>query len=337
MRGPSSRIDAAASRYCGTAGCTVPSARYGRPLTGLGYLWPWAWRFGQGQARSDREPCFRVLFWSRPCSSGCTIGRLSRVPYPLRRKARSPADAVRPSGDLHRLLLNDSLLGCSDGVISLFGLQVSSMSSSLPGRDGPGPVEGEAVDLAVGEPGRQRQLVPGGGHLDQRRAVVPERLPQRVFQLPAFPPGRRIARPLIRCRLPAHKLAAHTATSPVSAASAAGRESRGLLMPDVLPDDRAVPVQRVSVNPFSEFPGIPYTRRAPDARRVGTITSATVLAMILLLPGPDTIITPGDLRRAGEDPGPHTGPSPARAPGRAPRHRPGLAFPGATERFPAAP
>ena len=50
----------------------VPSARYGRRLTRLGYLW--AWRFGQGQARSDREPCFRVLFWSRPCSSGCTIG-----------------------------------------------------------------------------------------------------------------------------------------------------------------------------------------------------------------------------------------------------------------------
>jgi hypothetical protein len=35
------------------------------------------------------------------------------------------------------------------------------------------------------------------------------------------------------------------------------------------------------VNPFSEFSGIPYTRRPREARKVGTFTSATVLAMIL--------------------------------------------------------
>ena len=69
MRGPSSRIHAAASRYCGTAGCTVPSARYGRRLTGLGYLWPWAWRFGQGQARSDREP-LPAPVWLVPARAG---------------------------------------------------------------------------------------------------------------------------------------------------------------------------------------------------------------------------------------------------------------------------
>ena len=69
MRGPSSRIHAAASRYCGTAGCTVPSARYGRRLTGLGYLWPWAWRFGQGQARSDREP-LPAPAWLVPARAG---------------------------------------------------------------------------------------------------------------------------------------------------------------------------------------------------------------------------------------------------------------------------
>ena len=69
MRRLSSRVHAAASRYCGTAGCTVPSARYGRRLTGLGYLWPWAWRFGQGQARSDREP-LPAPVWLVPARAG---------------------------------------------------------------------------------------------------------------------------------------------------------------------------------------------------------------------------------------------------------------------------
>jgi hypothetical protein len=70
MRGPSSRIHAAASRYCGTAGRTVPSARYGRRLTGLGYLWPWPLtRFGQGQARSDREP-LPAPVWLVPARAG---------------------------------------------------------------------------------------------------------------------------------------------------------------------------------------------------------------------------------------------------------------------------
>jgi len=42
-----------------------------------------------------------------------------------------------------------------------------------------------------------------------------------------------------------------------------------------------VPSRRsASVNPFSESPGIPYTRRTPDARNAETTTSATVLAIV---------------------------------------------------------
>jgi hypothetical protein len=37
-----------------------------------------------------------------------------------------------------------------------------------------------------------------------------------------------------------------------------------------------------SVNPFRESSGIPYTRRTPDAFSVATITSATVVAHLLL-------------------------------------------------------
>jgi hypothetical protein len=41
------------------------------------------------------------------------------------------------------------------------------------------------------------------------------------------------------------------------------------------------PARRIaSVNPFSESPGIPYTRRVPDAFNVATITSATLEAII---------------------------------------------------------
>jgi hypothetical protein len=41
------------------------------------------------------------------------------------------------------------------------------------------------------------------------------------------------------------------------------------------------PARRIaSVNPFSESPGIPYTRWTPDAFNVATITSATVLAIV---------------------------------------------------------
>jgi hypothetical protein len=41
------------------------------------------------------------------------------------------------------------------------------------------------------------------------------------------------------------------------------------------------PARRIaSVNPFSESPGIPYTRRVRDAFNVATITSATLEAMI---------------------------------------------------------
>ena len=39
-----------------------------------------------------------------------------------------------------------------------------------------------------------------------------------------------------------------------------------------------------SVNPFSESPGIPYTRRTPDAFRIDTITSATLEAICAPFP-----------------------------------------------------
>ena len=85
-------------------------------------------------------------------------------------------------------------------------------------------------------------------------------------------------RPLIRCRLPGPQLAAHTASSPVSAASAAAANpaasSCRTCSQAIVPSRRSA-----SVNPFSESPGIPYTRRTPDARSVATITSATVVAM----------------------------------------------------------
>src|SRR5271165_727881 len=51
------------------------------------------------------------------------------------------------------------------------------------GQDGPGRVQGEALDLAVAELGRQRQLMTGGVDLDEGRAVVSERCPERVLQL----------------------------------------------------------------------------------------------------------------------------------------------------------
>jgi hypothetical protein len=37
-----------------------------------------------------------------------------------------------------------------------------------------------------------------------------------------------------------------------------------------------------SVNPFSESPGMPYTRRTPDAFKIDTITSATLEAICSL-------------------------------------------------------
>ena len=40
---------------------------------------------------------------------------------------------------------------------------------AVAGQDGPGRVQREALDLLVGELGRQREFVPGGGDVDQRR------------------------------------------------------------------------------------------------------------------------------------------------------------------------
>jgi hypothetical protein len=60
---------------------------------------------------------------------------------------------------------------------------------------------------------------------------------------------------------------------------ASGRERSGLLVTSV--SQLIPPARRIaSVNPFSESPGIPYTRRTPDAFNVATITSAGVLAII---------------------------------------------------------
>jgi len=85
-------------------------------------------------------------------------------------------------------------------------------------------------------------------------------------------------RPLIKCRLPGPQLAAHTASSPVSAASAAAANAAASSCRTC--SQAIVPSRRIaSVNPLSESPGIPYTRRTPEARSVATITSATVVAI----------------------------------------------------------
>jgi hypothetical protein len=85
-------------------------------------------------------------------------------------------------------------------------------------------------------------------------------------------------KPLIRCRVPGPQLAAHTASSPVSAAAAAAANAAASSCRTC--SQVMVPSRRIaSVNPFSESPGIPYTRRTPETRSVATITSATVVAI----------------------------------------------------------
>ncbi len=86
-------------------------------------------------------------------------------------------------------------------------------------------------------------------------------------------------RPLIRCRLPGPQLPAHTASSPVSAASPAAANAAASscrTCPQVISPSR----RNASVNPFSECPGIPYTRRTPDAFSVATMTSVTVAVIV---------------------------------------------------------
>jgi hypothetical protein len=84
--------------------------------------------------------------------------------------------------------------------------------------------------------------------------------------------------PLIRCRFPGPQLPPHTASSPVTAASAAAANaapsSCRTCSQVIVPSRRSA-----SVNPFIESPGIPHTRRTPDAFSVATITSATVVAI----------------------------------------------------------
>jgi hypothetical protein len=85
--------------------------------------------------------------------------------------------------------------------------------------------------------------------------------------------------PLIRCRLPGPQLPAHTASSPVSAASPAAANAAASscrTCSQVISPSR----RSASVNPFSESPGIPYTRRTPDAFSVATMTSATVAVIV---------------------------------------------------------
>ena len=86
-------------------------------------------------------------------------------------------------------------------------------------------------------------------------------------------------RPLTRCRPPGPQLVAHTASSPVSAASAAAANAAASSFRTC---SQAIPPARrsASVKPFSESPGIPYIRRTPDSFKVATITSATVLAIV---------------------------------------------------------
>ena len=86
-------------------------------------------------------------------------------------------------------------------------------------------------------------------------------------------------KPLIKCRLPGPQLPAHTASCPVTAASAAAANpaaSSCRTCSQVISPSR----RSASMNPFTESPGIPYTRRTPDAFSAVTMTSATVLAMI---------------------------------------------------------
>src|SRR5215471_16499288 len=84
--------------------------------------------------------------------------------------------------------------------------------------------------------------------------------------------------PLIRCRLPGPQLPAQTARSPVSAASAAAANPAASSCRTC--SQAISPSRRIaSVNPFSESPGIPYTRCTPDAFSVATITLATVVAI----------------------------------------------------------
>jgi hypothetical protein len=113
-------------------------------------------------------------------------------------------------------------------------------------------------------------------------------------------------RPLIRCRLPGPQLAAHTASSPVSAASPAAANAAASSCRTC--SQVIVPSRRIaSVNPFSESPGIPYIRCTPDTRSVATITSATVVA-ISSAPFPAalsrTTIRPETARHTGGRPWP---------------------------------
>ena len=75
-------------------------------------------------------------------------------------------------------------------------------------------------------------------------------------------------RPLIRCRFPGPQLAAHTASSPVSAASAAAAKRGGLLVADVLPGEVAVAAQRVG-QPVEGVAGQPVDAAHPGGLERG--------------------------------------------------------------------
>ena len=90
-------------------------------------------------------------------------------------------------------------LVCAGGLPLLLDVQVAQVALgqvdellSLPGQDGPGRIQREALDLAVGELGRQRELVAVGADIDQGRAVVLEgRFSQSGSSVP-YPPACRV-------------------------------------------------------------------------------------------------------------------------------------------------
>ncbi len=139
---------------------------------------------------------------------------------------------------------------------------------------------------------------PRPGSSPRRRCSAPARRPPatpRPGGRPARWPGSRPDRdatehrrgtprraprpPRPRRGFPGPQLPAHTARSPVSAASAAAANpaaSSCRTCSQVISPSR----RSASVNPFSESPGSPYTRRTPDALSVETMTSATVAVIL---------------------------------------------------------
>ena len=87
--------------------------------------------------------------------------------------------------------------GAGPGRLRSFGRQFAQVRLgeldeffSAAGQDRPGRVQGEALDLAEGELGRQGEFLPGGVDVDQGLPVVPERGSQRVLEFVGLGYGR---------------------------------------------------------------------------------------------------------------------------------------------------